>query len=191
MTDEKNGADISAPAAEPQNAGHEHMIPKARFDEVNNARKDLEARLARLEKEQQAAHERQLAEQQKWQELAEERAKALEALRPYKTQFEEIAATLESLLTAQLETLSDEAREMVDSMPLGVQQKLDWLAKNRAKLMRPSAPQTDAGVRGDTKMHKMRLTPDQEAALARAQRVDPSMTRERYIAALLKLQGGE
>jgi small-conductance mechanosensitive channel len=191
MTDEKNGADTSAPAAEPQNTGYEHMIPKARFDEVNNARKDLEARLAKLEKDQQTAREQQLAEQQKWQELAEERAKKLEELSPYKAQFEAVSTTLESTLAAQLEDLPDDVRDMVDSMPGDVQQKLDWLSKNRGKLLRPTAPNTDAGVRGDTKVQKMRLTPDQEAALARAQGVDPSMTRERYIAALLKMQGGE
>jgi len=180
MADENIGAENGAPAAEPKNTeSQEHMIPKARFDEVNKRAKDLAAQLAKLEKDQDTVREQQLAEQQQWKALAEERAKKLDELAPYKVQYEAVASTLEGLLAAQLEQLPDDARDMVESMPLDAQQKLDWLAKNGAKLMRPTAPNTDAGVRGDS-AQKIRLTPGQEAAARMAR-----MTNEQYIQALI------
>ena len=52
MADENNIGAGSAPAAEPRNTEHEHMIPKARFDEVNNKYKDLAAQLDQLKAQQ-------------------------------------------------------------------------------------------------------------------------------------------
>ena len=150
MADENNiGADHGTSPDGAQNAGQEHMIPKARFDEVNTARRDLERRLAALEAQQQETLEAQLAEQQRWQELAEQRAQRIAELQPYQEQAESVEQTLAALLEAQLERLPDEVREMVNELPLPAQQKLDWLAKNQARLVRPTAPPADGGMRGD------------------------------------------
>ena len=150
-------------------------------------RKEIDALKAELDKLTTS----QLADQQKWQELAQKYQAERDELKPYKAQAESVSETLESLLTAQLADLPDEARVMVGDMPGTAQEKLDWLAKNRSRLLKPLAPAMDAGARGDGSSHaNVKLTPEQEQALASAQRVDPKMTRERYIARLLEQQRG-
>ena len=150
-------------------------------------RKEIDALKAELDKLTTS----QLADQQKWQELAQRYQAERDELKPYKAQAESVSETLESLLTAQLADLPDEARVMVGDMPGTAQEKLDWLAKNRSRLLKPLAPAMDAGARGDGSVPAhIKLTPEQEQAIANAQRVDPKMTRERYIARLLEQQRG-
>jgi predicted phage tail protein len=159
--------------------------------ELRDENKSRRIKESEFEKSQREQQEAQLAEQNRWKELAEARQKERDQLSPYKTQVEQMSETLKSVLDSQLESLPEEARTMVSDMPGTVQEKLDWLAKNRARLTRPAAPEMDAGARGDNSPNKnVKLTPEQEQALASAQRVDPKMTRERYIARLLQMQGG-
>lgn len=67
------------PAAEPKNT--EHMIPKSRFDEVNERAKKAEAELAALKQAEKEAEDKRLADQQQYKELAEKREAELEELR--------------------------------------------------------------------------------------------------------------
>jgi len=64
-----------------------------------------------------------------------------------------------------------------------------------AEIGQPAKPKppdlnATAGAGGGMGARKPALTPDQEQALAQAQKVDPKMTRERYIARLQQMQGG-
>lgn len=65
-------------AAEPEKT--EHLIPKSRFDEVNEARKKAEEALAAREKADKEAEEKRLADQQQFRELAEKREAELKDL---------------------------------------------------------------------------------------------------------------
>ena len=53
-------------------------VPYARFAEVNGRAKELEAELAKIQADAKASQEKELAEQNKWKELAEAREKELE-----------------------------------------------------------------------------------------------------------------
>lgn len=53
-------------------------VPYARFAEVNGEKKALEERLAKIEADAKTRAEQELAEQNKWKELAEAREKELE-----------------------------------------------------------------------------------------------------------------
>lgn len=186
MADENIGADQGASPEVAKNTAHENMIPLARLNQVIAERNDARDRLEKLEKAQQEADAKRLADQQQWQQLYEQERAKVAQLEPLKTQVESVNATLDALLESQLEQLPDDMRDMVRELPGTVQDRLDWLAKNKTRLMRPAAPDMDAGARGDSAKAAVKLTPEQQDALKRAQRVDPKMTEERYIAALLK-----
>ncbi len=71
-----NAQPETAPAAaENTEAPAEHMIPKARFDEVNRRMRELEAAQAKAAKEREEAERVRLVEQQKYQELYESERK--------------------------------------------------------------------------------------------------------------------
>lgn len=72
MEDQKNTPPV--PAAEPPKTDpqpEEHMIPKSRFDEVNNRAKEAEAKLAEREAEDAEREKKALEESGKFKELYE------------------------------------------------------------------------------------------------------------------------
>lgn len=97
------------------------MIPKARFDEVNNAKKSLEERLASITAKEEAARQEQLKAQGKFEELeaelkgklsaAEERANAL-AVKAAEYEAQQTAAR-----EAQIATLPEAHREIASALP--------------------------------------------------------------------------
>lgn len=89
MADEPNNKPTIQPAPQPaQPVGEEggdpkqsQSVPYDRFKQVNDERKALEERLAKLEADAKARHEKELAEQNRWKELAEQRERELETER--------------------------------------------------------------------------------------------------------------
>ena len=124
-----------------------HMIPKARLDEVIADRKKLEERLAVLEKTSKDAEEQRLADQEKWRELAEKRLEELESVKPKAAVAEEQEASLQKYLQAQIDEIPEDMRSLIPEQ-LTTLQKLDWLSINKAKLLKPTAPNIGAGMRG-------------------------------------------
>lgn len=57
---------------------NEHMIPKSRFDEVNNKAKSLESKVNEMQEELKKRQEQELKEKEQWKELADQREKELE-----------------------------------------------------------------------------------------------------------------
>jgi gas vesicle protein len=187
MTDDQQ---TTSPAGAQNTEPRENRIPQSRFDEVVSERNDLKARLAKLEEAQQRAEQSRMADEKRYQELADSYKGELERIKPVVEQVDEWKSALRETAQTHIAQLPEDARDLVPEYD-DPRQTLAWLNKNAAKLMRPSAPAMDAGQRGDTPAHSsVKLSSEQESALAQAQRVDPTMTRERYIAALIKLQGG-
>ena len=162
------------PSAETQNTESGHMIPKSRFDEVNDKAKALEARLAALETEQKAQLEAQLAEQGKYKELAEQRAKQLAEAQSKADKLEAYEATLQKLLDAEVEAIPEDKRGMIPA-PLSTEQKLDWIAQNKAHLVKQAPPSIGAGIRGGSQEKSVEIS-QEEAATAKKF----GMTAEEY-----------
>jgi len=186
MADETNidGLNKPDPAAKPQNTAREHMIPQSRFNEVNETRKALEARLAKLEQEQKQADEQRLKEQEQWKELAEQRAAQLADLEPYKAQVDEMRAALDATVKARIERLPEDQRTLVPDYG-DPRKTLAWLDANEEKLTRPAAPDMDAGARGDS-LKTVNLTIEQRQAADKV-----GMDHERYAELLGLLSGGK
>lgn len=111
------------------------MIPKARFDEVNNRYKDVQKQLDELLAAKRAAEEE---EQRKRGEFEQLYTTASEQANAYKTQAEQIEArakALEGVITGLLETklqaIPENMRELVPDN-LTAEAKLAWIDKAQA-----------------------------------------------------------
>jgi ribonucleoside-triphosphate reductase len=136
-----------APSAETKNTGNEqageHMIPKSRFDEVNNGFKELKKQLDALtaektQKEQELAERDRKAkeEQGKFQELYETAAKDLDKFKGESktaaTRVQQLEAVINGLLEAKLEGVPEEFRDLIPAN-LTPELRLEWLAAAEKK----------------------------------------------------------
>jgi phage antirepressor YoqD-like protein len=138
----------------------EHMIPKSRLDEVLKANKDLQAKLEQVEKERQEQLEEQLKEQGRYKELAEQRAKELAELKPKAETVDTYEATLISVFNTQLAEIPENMRGLIPD-ELNTQQKLNWLSKNKALLLKPRPLDIGAGKQGGSAPETLDLTPEE------------------------------
>ena len=166
MTDQP----VTQPAAQQQPAQaqseQERAIPYARFQEVNEAKKALEARLAQLEADQKAATEKQLAEQNKYKELYEGRAADLAKAQQDAAKVSGYEETLTTVLASQIAELPEDKRGLVPD-ELTTSQKLAWIAKNAAILKAPAPFDIGAGRQGGGAPKTVTLT-DEEKRMAQA-----------------------
>jgi len=141
---------------------------------IRETRSEAAARRKRLddmEAEHQKAQEARLVEEKRWQELAEQRAAKLAELEPVAEQVKEIREALDATVKARIERLPEDVRDLVPDFG-DPRKTLDWLNANEQRLMRPLAPQMDAGARGDTGGAMPKLT-DMEIKLARMAGLTP------------------
>ena len=125
----------------------EHMIPQSRLNEEIEKRRKAEEKATQLEKEKQSAATKALEEQGKWKEVAENTQKDLEAAQAKAKQVDEYEATLKETLTSQLADIPTELQSLVPE-ELSTRQKLQWLSKHKATLVKPSAFDIGAGQKG-------------------------------------------
>lgn len=147
MGTEANEGQAVAPSAETLKSESDHMIPKSRFDEINGELKKLRAELDAREKAERERTEKVLLEQARFQELAEKRGAELAEANAKASKAEAYEAAVNRLLEAELASLPEEVKELVPS-EYSPDKQIDWIAKNKAKLMKPSAPNIGAGGLG-------------------------------------------
>ena len=125
--------DTSAPA-QPQQS--EVMIPKHRFDEVNNKYKEVKAQLDAILAQQAEAERKAQEEQGKFKELYEQTTNELTSFKSKFEQIEARAKQLESVIQSLLETkLSAIDEQYHDLIPdnLSPEEKLAWINKAEQK----------------------------------------------------------
>jgi multidrug efflux pump subunit AcrA (membrane-fusion protein) len=117
----------------------EHMIPKSRFDEVNNQLRELKAQLEQTQSERQRQAEQKLAEEKRWQELAEQRQVEIEKLTSIQDQVTRYQSALQATNEARLAQIPEDKLTLVpeydDPVKLGA-----WLDANIAIITEPSKP---------------------------------------------------
>ena len=144
--DNGNG-DNGDPSTGTQNT--EHMIPKSRFDEVNTKMKEFEKELKASKKALEDAQNDRLKEKEEYKELYEKSIKELNELKPIAEQVTTWKETMEALFEAQKAEIPEEMHSLIPE-EMSVKQKLDWIAKNKALLLKPTAPNIGAGERGSS-----------------------------------------
>jgi hypothetical protein len=122
-------------------------VPYSRFSEVNEEKKALEKKLKDKEDAEKVETEKRLAEQNQYKELSEKRAKDLADLQPKAAQVDAYEKTLQEVLNAQIEEIPEGKRTLVPE-ELTTQQKLAWIAKNKAILKAPGSFDIGAGKLG-------------------------------------------
>lgn len=123
----------------------------------DKASKDLET----LTKENQKRIEKNLQEQGKYKELAEERAQALAKIQPKADRLEAAEATLEKVLEAQIELIPEDKRALVPAK-LSTQDQLEWISANSAALSKAKPVDVGAGKRGGAETKGVVLTSEQK-----------------------------
>ncbi|MDC3413968.1 hypothetical protein [Terrihalobacillus insolitus] len=121
----------------------EHMIPKSRFDEVNNAYKTLKAELDEMKEAQKKAdEERQRKEQEEaekrgeFEQLYKKASNDLESVKEErktaKARIEVLEGVINELLNAKLESIDENYHDLI---PDGMtpEQKLAWVTNAEKK----------------------------------------------------------
>jgi archaellum component FlaC len=144
-TDPGVNIDTSAPA---QQQNSEVMIPKHRFDEVNNKYKEVKAQLDAILEQQAEAERKAQEEQGKFKELYEKTASEFTMFKEQYEQVEARAKQLESVIQSLLETkLSAIDEQYHDLIPdnLTPEEKLAWIDKAEQKGLFGKKAQTPIG----------------------------------------------
>ena len=121
----------------------EHMIPKSRFDEVNQKFKDLQAKLdeftsekAKADAERQKAEKKAKEEQGKYEELYKTTSDELGKFKDEHKNASQRVIQLETVINAMLETrLANVPEDFRDLVPanLNPEAKLEWLTAAESK----------------------------------------------------------
>jgi hypothetical protein len=154
-------------------------VPYTRFKEQNEELKALKAELDALKAEEAGRRTKELAEQEKWRELAVELQSKLDAITPEAKRAADLEASLKATVIARVSRLPETVQTLVPEFD-DPRSTLGWLDKNEPLLVRPTAPGLDAGPQGDARP-TVTLTAGQKAAAKLA-----GISEEQYIKALLK-----
>lgn len=126
----------------------EHMIPKSRFDDVNNKFKDLQAQLEQLQAAQLEKEKTELAEQNKFQELYEQAKQELDSLKSVKETATRYQEALHATNQSRIEQVPEDKRSLIpeydDPVKLGA-----WLDNNLSLITdpgKPAPPKLDGGA---------------------------------------------
>ena len=114
----------------------EHMIPKSRFDEVNQKFKDVQAQLNELLTAKQEADRKSQEEQGEFKKLYETTSQEFIQVKEQYQTVEERAKQLEGVINGLLESkLGNIPEEFHDLIPdnLTPEAKLDWINKAEVK----------------------------------------------------------
>lgn len=119
----------------PQNQ-NEYMIPKSRFDEVNNKYKAVKEQLDELLNKKKEEELQKQKEKGEFEELYNKTSKELESYKnnfeTTKTRVEELEGVINSMLETKLESIPEEFHDLIPEH-LSPEQKLDWISKAEAK----------------------------------------------------------
>ena len=146
---------------EETNAGLLSALKKER--EANKAAAD---RLATIEKENQTQLEKQLVEQGKYKELAEERARALAELQPKADMLDSAQATLQLVLDGQILQIPEDKRKLIPEYGT-VEDRLNYIAANGDLLRKAEAFDYGASSRGGKSDKKSVVLTDDQKAMAK------------------------
>lgn len=143
--DAQPDAQTTPAAVNTPDSGADHMIPKARFDEVNKELKQIRAEMAKAQQEREKAEAAALAEQGKFKELYETVNGELQTIRPYKERYESMIEQVKANNAKRIEAIAEDRRTLIPAYddPLQVQ---SWLDANEKHLnTKAAAPDLNGG----------------------------------------------
>jgi seryl-tRNA synthetase len=136
FAEESQSAESSAETKNTGKDSADHMIPKTRFDEVNQRYKEVQSKLDELLAERAAADKKSQEEQGKYQELYEQTSRESTDYKSKFEQFEsrtkELEGVINTLLETKLTTIDESFHDLIPDN-LTAEQKLSWIDKASTK----------------------------------------------------------
>jgi len=167
----ENGDSVQEPSAETKNTA-EHMIPKSRFDEINQKLSDAMKRAEALEKAAQEAETKRLKESEDFKALYEKAEAELSTLKPQAEKLGAYEKTLKETLDAQIAAIPEDKRSLIpEELPIDAQ--LKWISRNRELLSKSQPMSVGAGIRGGGESGRRADLSIEELEMARAFGVSP------------------
>ena len=140
----------------------EHTVPISRLNEEIAKKKELEARLAAIEKAQKDSEEQRLIEANQYKTLYEQAKAEAEGLKPRASLADESEKVLQSVLASQINEIPEHFRTLVPE-GLSTNQKLQWISQNKPLLMKEKGFDIGAGQQGGGSPDTNTLTPEELA----------------------------
>lgn len=122
----------ATPESTTQQAETVESLPEWAQKMVKDLRKENEKRRQQADAERTQAEEKRLAEERKWQELAEKTAKERDELKPYRASYEALSAQVRAGLLAETAKWPAEVKALMPGEDADVQTLSDAVAKARA-----------------------------------------------------------
>lgn len=139
-------------------------------------------KLKEFQDAQAKAEEERLAQKQEWQELAEKRAKEIEALRPYQEKYQAMLDTMAARNKERIESIPDEMQTLVPEYDDPAKLS-NWLDANWDRLNdKPVIPSLNGDARSNRARGKQVTLSDAEIKIAEKM----GLTPEQYMAAKVK-----
>lgn len=149
--DNKQGHDQNGNDGSQQNQ-NEHMIPKSRFDEVNEQYKTLKAQLDEITQAKEQEEIENKKKQGEFETLYNETSQELETYKSQVTEaserVEQLEGIIQTLVDAELEVVPEEMRDLVPEN-FTPEQKLSWITNAKQKglfgTQKPSKQEQELG----------------------------------------------
>ena len=123
-----NGATPDGNAAQPETV---ESLPEWAQKLVRDLRKENEKRRQQADAERTQAEEKRLADEKRWQELAEQRARERDELKPYREKYEALAAQRKVELVAETAKWPAEVKALLPGEDADVTALCDAIVKAR------------------------------------------------------------
>lgn len=156
----------------------EHMIPKSRFDEVNERAQKAEAALVKLQTDSQAAEKARLEKQGEWQQIAENEKKRATDLEAKAQRADVLEQGYVEQNKLRIERVPEANRSLIP-MDYQPERLSAYLTANWDRLVGKPAPDIDAGAGGAGGAGASATMTDDEKRTAKAS----GMTEAEWVAA--------
>ncbi|MCP5016862.1 MAG: hypothetical protein GY938_16580 [Ketobacter sp.] len=139
----------------PEPPTQEHMIPKARFDEINDRLKALVEEQDKAQKASAKADEERMIEQNKFKELYEQTLAQVNTLKPVEEKYNTYLESAKTANATRIEGLPDEIKAIVPAYDNPLELSA-WLDKSLPLIdsTKPKTPNLNAGAGGNGKAAK-------------------------------------
>lgn len=186
MSDETQNQDMESQNNAPAEANNtEHMIPKSRFDEVNNKFKELKKQLDDMQRSKSESETKSLEEQKRYQELYEKLKAETDPIRQASEQLQRYRESFENSLKARIERIPEDKRRVIPAFDDPIQ-TMAWLdeAESLNLFGAPSKPQAPnlngtSGAVGSAKDAATGLPATTQSVLDIAKQYGYSVNQER------------